>query len=286
MGYETIIWENIDGIVRVTLNRPQQLNALSGQLFRELDAVIAEMEQDERQKVLLITGAPRPDGRPCFSAGADLKEVAKLGAQRPDAMLGINVSPDDRLLISIKDFVFAKDSLPQMMFNRLEKLAKPTIAAIDGVCCAGGFELALSCDFRVVSETANIFDTHMKNLNGALGGGGISVRLPRVVGASKAKELLWTQDHIDGREAYRIGLANQVYPQDQLRDGAIAFARKLVDCPPLGIKLSKMLIDGGLDLCNDQALRFSELLSNVRVYMRPEIAADAARAFAEKKQRT
>jgi len=284
MGYETINRENIGGIVRVTLNRPQQLNALSSQLMKELDAVMSEIEQEESQKVLLITGASRPDGRPCFSAGADLKEVAKLGAGRPDAMIGINLAADERLLLSIKDFVFAKDSLPQLLFNRLEKVSKPTIAAIDGICCAGGFELALCCDFRLVCETANIFDTHMKNLNGALGGGGISVRLPRVVGPSKAKELLWSQDHIDGREALRIGLANQVFPKEGFDESCIAFARRLVDCPPFGIKLSKMLIDGGLDLSNEQALRFSEFLSNVRVYMRPDIGANAAKAFADKKR--
>src|SRR5439155_16675647 len=117
-------------IVLITLNRPERLNALNRILFEELGDAVNRIDQDDEVRVYLITGAPRPDGRPCFSAGADLKSVAEIGA--------------------------VPSTLANGVVNQIDDLGKPSIAVIDGICTTGAGELAWACDFRVASETAQL----------------------------------------------------------------------------------------------------------------------------------
>lgn len=255
MAYETILYQKEDGVATVTLNRPHRLNSLCRQLVRELLDVCDEMERDSQVRVAIFTGAPRPDGRPCFCSGDDLNELAERAKTEGLTIEGVS-----------------QEIRP--VWHRIETFPKPTIAAIDGVCCAGGLVLAMCCDLRVVSETARIADLHIKNL-GVIGGDGPGVYLARLVGVSAAKEFMFLQDFIDGKEASRIGLANRVFPPEQLLDGAKEMARKIAGMRAAAIRLCKESINAtsGLDL--DQALAYAYKCNALLE------TTEGARAFAE-----
>ena len=251
MSYETLLVEQIEAVQVVTLNRPKRLNALSAEVITELQAVLEESAFDNDIKVLIITGAPRPDGRPCFCAGLDLKEIAEKGPPtlKRRGIVGAVES------LSLVDVV---ENESQQLFNSLEGFPKPAIAAIDGVCTAGGLELALGCDLRIVADTAQISDMHIKNL-GAIGGGGATVRLPRLIGPAKAKELMFTGEPIDGEEAWRIGFANQVVPSNKLQDEAKALGNRIAALDGDALRLAKASINASFDMNATEALRYSYL---------------------------
>jgi enoyl-CoA hydratase len=221
MDFETIKYEREDGFVLVTLNRPKSLNALNVKMWWELDQARQHFEADAELRVMIFTGAPRPDGRPCFCAGADLKEMSGFQSEGGQVVPGPVWTPVNQ---------FWKSRQPKMaLVSTLENLAwcpKITMAAIDGICTAGGIELALSCDLIVASETAQISDMHVKNL-GWIGGAAANANMAWRVGVAKALELCLTGDVIDGTEAHRIGLANKVFPPDRMLDGAKELARKI-----------------------------------------------------------
>lgn len=220
MDYETIRYDKEEGFCIVTLNRPQNLNALNVKMWQELEDAVDRLNADEEVRAVIFTGAPRPDGRPCFCAGADLKEVA--GFQADGSMAeAFKWTP-------VSGFWAQKQpSLPNTpAFAKITWSPKISIAAIDGICTAGGIELALSCDIILAAETARISDMHVKNL-GWIGGAAAPTNLAWRIGVSKALEMCLTGDVIDGREAHRIGLANQVFPPDGLLEGAREMARKI-----------------------------------------------------------
>lgn len=220
MVYETIKYEKEEGFCIITLNRPENLNALNVRMWQELEDAMTEITNDDEIRAFIFTGAPRPDGRPCFCAGADLKEMAQFQA---DGSLSSHFrwTPVS---------AFWAQRQPKLASSSVcERIAwcpKISIAAVDGVCTAGGIELSLSCDIILASETAQISDMHVKNL-GWIGGAGASVNMAWRVGVSKALELCLTGDVIDGKEAHGIGLANQVFPPEKLMDGAKELARKI-----------------------------------------------------------
>lgn len=230
MAYETIIYDKKDGVGIITLNRPEKKNALSPKLMREVDQAFREAGLDPEVRVVIITGNPE-----CFSSGADLREVPQAG---PEVMAEI-----------------------RGVFDRIEAFGKPTIAAISGHCLAGGLELAAACDMRVVSETAGIGDRHIQI--GVVGGGGILGRLPRIVGLAKAKEMVFTGDPVDGNEAYRIGLANKVYPKDQYLEGAMELARRIATFPPAILKAAKVGLQGGISTGIPEAVQLNNVISDL-----------------------
>ncbi len=251
MSFETLMVERTEGIQVVTLSRPTRLNALSAGAIAELQSLLGEAAFDDDTKVLILTGGPRSNGSPCFCAGLDLKEIAEKGPptlKRP----GIVGAVESVNLIDIVE------NESQQLFNSVEGFPKPVIAAIDGVCTAGGLELALVCDLRIVANTAEISDMHIKNL-GAIGGGGATVRLPRLIGSAKAKELIFTGEPIDGHEAWRIGFANQVVPSDKLLDETIALGKKIAALSGDALRLAKASINASLDMSMVEALRYSYL---------------------------
>ncbi len=220
MPYDTLIYEKEDAIAIITLNRPQRLNAINYQLTVDLMHVLDEIAADEEVRAVILTGAPRTDGRPCFCAGADIRELSTPGA-RP-------------LPIGTK-YTF---------FDKLENLDKPVIAAIGGVAIGGGLELALVCDLRIASDVARLGMGEIKL--GVLPAGGGTARLPRLIGVAKAKELLFFGDHIDAEEACRIGLVNKVVPAESLLDEAKRIAKELAERPPLALKMAKSCINVGM----------------------------------------
>ncbi len=226
MNYETVIFEKRAAVALITLNRPAKKNALTEQMHRELIHIYEEIERSDELKAVVLTG-----GSEFFCTGADLSDVSK-----------------------------SEDGLPTgpNAIERLADLTKPTIAAICGWCVAGGLELALSCDLRVVAETAKIGDRHIRI--GFIGGAGAPTRLARLIGVSKALELILTGDTIDGNEAYRIGFANKVFPVERLMDGAIELAAKIAAYSPLALQLSKKAVKAAGDSSEYQSLHTTHQL--------------------------
>jgi enoyl-CoA hydratase len=255
MNYECLIYEKKEGIAIITMNRPERLNALSFKLREELSAVFDQMEEDESVKVIILTGGPK-----AFCAGADIKERATT-------------------LPSQLQYVF-KQRKTHEFFCKIENCEKPVIAAISGVALGGGCELALVCDMRIASETARFGLPEVKLGVMPLAGG--TQRLPRMIGVTKAKELLFTGDFIDAQEAYRIGLVNKVVPTARLMDEAMEFARKLADNPPMSIRLVKRAVNVGMQMALDSALDYETLCGSLLVNSEDRI--EGFKAFLEKRK--
>ena len=275
--FNNILIAEKDGVLILTLNRPQRLNALSSELMAEVDRLLDGTAQSPDVKVLIITGAPRADGRPCFSSGADIKEMKELGTTIEAVKLG---TPEEALVRTAQAFTEQKDAKMDI-FIKLMSYPKPTIAAIDGVCTAGGLELALCCDMRIVAETAVISDLHLKNL-GVLGGGGLQTWLPRAVGITKAKEIIWTAEPIDGKEAFRIGLASKAVPQNKLLEEAETLARKIAQMPLTGLRMSKMVLNASLTQGVAENLRFSAMIEAIMHYIGEEKLKSSFEKFTDR----
>jgi enoyl-CoA hydratase len=264
MNYETIKYEKEDGFVVVTLNRPERLNAMNHQLYQDISHAHLEILKDKDVKVWIVTGAPRPDGRPCFSAGADLKDDAK-GKPRykfPQYRGTAHLEEDDLFPANtVAGRLWAKrPRIMQPVHNGIFWSPKISIAAVDGVATAGGIELALACDIILASETAQFFDSHVKNLKIAIGGGSVTTGLTRRVGYSKALQMCILGEPIDGKEAKLIGLANEVYPPDKLLPEAKNMARKIAAMRPTAVQATKLSCRSVSDLNYGQTWSDSDAL--------------------------
>jgi enoyl-CoA hydratase/carnithine racemase len=232
--FETIRYdERGDGIVVITLHRPERLNTLSGPLLDELAEAVERVNDDPEARVFLIRGAPRPDGRPCFSAGVDVQAFAD----------GKGVTEEQGFALT----------------NRIDDLLKPSIAVIDGICTTGGGEIALACDFRLVARSAQISDWHLAKLGTGLGAWGASTRWARECGVTNAKQMLLTGRVIDGDEAFRIGFASAVFDSADLEAGALEMAGQIARMNPDGVKLVLAHLDRIDDMSRDQALNWARL---------------------------
>lgn len=218
-AYENLLFDNTDGIGIVTINRPKALNALNGATLRELDQLCDAIAGDEAVKVVIFTGG----GEKSFVAGADITEMQPMSALegRNWGILGHDV------------------------FNKIENLPQPTIAAVNGFALGGGCELVMACDIRLASEKAKFGQPEVTL--GIIPGFGGTQRLPRLVGKGRAMELLFTGDMIDAAEAYRIGLVNKVVAPDQLMSAAKALAGKIMSRAPLAVRLCKTAVNKGLN---------------------------------------
>ena len=228
MEYQTILYTKTEGIATVTLNRPANMNALNTLVFEELGHVFTDIETDEAVRVVILTG-----GETFFAAGADITELAHV------------ITPDDA-------YRFAR--LSRGVFRQIEETDKPVIAAISGFALGGGCELALCCDLRIASDKAAFGQPEIKI--GVIPGAGGTQRLPRIIGLTKAKELLYTGDPIDAQEAYRIGLVNKVVPTDKLMDEAYAMARRIAGRPAVAVRMTKFAVDGGINMDIKSAMAY------------------------------
>lgn len=222
-------------VALVTLNRPQRLNALTAAVLRDLLDVARGLEQDPEVRAWILTGAPRSDGRPAFSAGVDLHE-ARHDTDGTVLRLGRELT----------DFV--------------DDMLTPSIAAVDGICTTGGAELAVACDMRIVGSSAQISDWHLKNVGNGMGGWGASTRWPRLVGVAKAKELFLTGRAIDSAEAERIGFANLVCDSADLVDLALTTASAIADMDPAGVRVTLAHLDHTRDMSHAEAMRWTTTL--------------------------
>ena len=235
MSYEFLrVATPAEHVTSVALHRPERLNALHGPLLDELAAALDAFASDAEARVLLLHGAPRPDGRPCFGGGVDLRAFAE----------GRGVSEEQGFALT----------------NRLDDLLKPTIAVIDGVCTTGAAELALACDFRVVGAAARISDWHLKNLGTGLGAWGASTRWARLVGVMRAKEIILTGKELDAEEAVRIGFASAAHPSETLSKAALDMARTIAGMDPAGVALALAHLQRVPDVDRDEALRLAARL--------------------------
>ena len=218
-----------NGVAVVTLNRPEAMNSLNTQLRLELTALLPALDLREDVRVIVITGA----GDKAFCSGADLKERAA----RSTALM-------------VHDRYTVVSKWTSMVAN----LRKPVIAAINGYCMAGGFELVLQCDISIASERA-IFSLP-ETTHGFFPGGGACQRLPRLVGIQKAKELIFTGRRWDAKEAAELGLVNKVVPHDKVMEETMAMALRIAANPSIGVVQSKSAMNQSQEVGLTPGLRF------------------------------
>ena len=228
MRYKTICMHKERHLAIITLQRAENLNVLNSQVLSELGTVLTEIERNEDLKVVILTG-----GDQCFSAGFDMSEINTFATPAEAGW-------------------FFKEA--HAVFDCLEELEKPVIAAIGGLALGGGCELALACDLRIASENATFGQPEIKI--GMIPGGGGTQRLPRLIGMTKAKELLYTGDYINAGEAYRIGLLNKVVAAGALLDEARALAMKISHQPQLAVKAAKLAVNGGRNMDMQSAIAY------------------------------
>jgi len=254
MEYQTLIYEKKEFIATITLNRPNNMNALNSQAVKELNQVFSNIDGDDEVRVVIITG-----GEKLFAAGADITEIEKIATP-------------------FEAHRFVKNTLET--FNRIEDLEKPVIAAVNGVALGGGCELALACDLRIAADNAVFGQPEIKI--GVIPGAGGTQRLPRIVGITKAKELLYTGDFIDAQEAHRIGLVNKVVPVSSLMAEAINIARKIARQPGFALKITKFAVNGGLNMDIKSALAYEARCFEILFSTKDQ--KEGMKAFIEKRK--
>jgi enoyl-CoA hydratase len=254
MGWKNIIYEKENRIGFITLNRPEVYNALNASLLGELGEVVEEAKKDPDIGVVILTGA----GEKAFVSGADISEIPAS-----NAILAWATSRDH-----------------QSVLNQLERMGKPSIAAINGYCLGGGLELAMACTLRIASENAKL---GLPELGlGFVPGFGGTQRLTRLVGRGKAFEMILTAKPIDAAEAFRIGLVNQVVPLAELIPKAKEMAESILKSGSTAIRLAMDLLLRGQEMSLDNSLAFESAMTSVSL-MSPE-AAQRLKAFLEKKK--
>ena len=254
MAFENLIVERDHGVLVITINRPDKLNALNHTTIAELDAAVDAAGQDADVRAVIITGA----GEKSFVAGADISELAVQtpGAGREHAHRG------------------------QSVFDRIERLGKPVIAAVNGFALGGGCELAMACTIRIAADTAKFGQPEI-NL-GLIPGYAGSQRLPRLVGRGRALELLLTGSPISADEAYRIGLVNKVVPAAELMTAARALAQSLAAKAPVAARYILDAVARGLDMPFAEAQEYEATLFGL-VFATDDMR-EGTKAFLEKRK--
>jgi len=250
----TLLFELSNGIARVTIDRPDKLNALNATVISELGDAVTRIETDAAVRGVILTGA----GQKAFVAGADISELA---GQSP-------LEGKSRSLLG------------QQVFRRLERCGKPVIAAVNGFALGGGCELAMACHLRIAAEHAKFGQPEVKL--GISPGYGGTVRLPRLVGKGRALELLLSGGMIDAAEAYRIGLVNRVVPADKLLAETEALLRTILENGPLAIRACLEAVDAGLETSLDQALLLEA--NHFGLLSATEDMREGTKAFLEKRK--
>ena len=210
MGYENLIVEERGAVARVTVNRPDKLNALNIRTREEILAVFKDLTGNSNIRVVVITGA----GDKAFIAGADISEFA------------------GRTALEQREIMQRSRA-----FDAMEDCPKPVIAMINGFALGGGCELAMACDIRIASAKAKFGQPEVKL--GLIPGGGGTQRLSRLIGEGKAMELILTGDMIDAEEALRLGLVNQVVPPEELESRTMALANRIAELSPVALAMAK-----------------------------------------------
>ena len=232
---ETVLRSASDGVLTLTLNRPEALNSFTVEMKEELLAALKGAARDRDVRVVVLTGAGR-----AFSAGQDLKErqapgVADLGAE---------------LRLRYNTIILA-----------MRRLEKPIIGAINGVAAGAGISVAMACDIIIASENATFIEAFLRV--GLVPDTGSTWFLPRLVGPARAAEMMFTADPVDATTAERIGLVNRVVPADRLMDEAGALAARLAKSAPIALALAKRALNRAFDTTLDEALDYEAQLQSI-----------------------
>jgi enoyl-CoA hydratase len=210
MGYENLIVEERGAVAKITVNRPDKLNALNVRTREEILAAFKDLTGNANVRVVVITGA----GDKAFIAGADISEFA------------------GRTALEQREIMQRSRA-----FDAMEDCPKPVIAMINGFALGGGCELAMACDIRIASAKAKFGQPEVKL--GLIPGGGGTQRLSRLIGEGKAMELILTGDMIDAEEALRLGLVNQVVPPEELESRTMTLANRIAELSPVALAMAK-----------------------------------------------
>ena len=251
---KTVLLEVKNGIGYITINRPEALNALSSQVLADLNEVLDQVEKSEEIRVVIVTGA----GEKAFVSGADIKEM--------DLMSPIQ---------AFEYMTFANDT-----FTRLSDLRQPTIAVINGYALGGGMELALSTDIRIGFEKTVVGFPEVGL--GIIPGFAGTQRMSRLIGTSRAKELIFTARTVKGQEAYDLGILNKLVPAEELLSSAEELAAAIMKIAPLAVEKAKHVIQVGAELPLKNAIRL-ETEAEALLFS-TEDKLEGMRAFVEKRK--
>ncbi|RVU54686.1 enoyl-CoA hydratase-related protein [Anaerosphaera multitolerans] len=252
MMYKYLKEEFKDNILIVTISKEESLNALNSELLEELNDYFTELADREDVKVVILTGAGK-----AFVAGADIKEMSELSAE--------------------EGYKFANKGMEA--FFKIERLNKPVIAAINGFALGGGCELALSCDIRIASKKAKIGQPEVGL--GITPGFGGTQRLPRAIGTSDAKRMIFTGEHVSADEAYRIGLVSEVVEPEELLDKALELANKIAKNSKIAVRYAKQAIDTGMQTDLNSGMDIER--ANFGLCFATEDQKEGMKAFLEKR---
>ncbi len=254
MEYQNIVVSEEGAIAIITFNRPKALNALNSELLAELADAVHAIENRQEIRVLVLTGA----GEKAFVAGADIKQLDGL--------------------TPLQGKKFAR--LGQTVMNRIAALPIPVIAAVNGYALGGGTEMALVCDFIYAADSASL--GLPETTLGLIPGFGGTQRLARLIGANRAKELIYTGRIISAEEAKSLGLVNKVIPRESLMEEVLTTAKKLASKGRVSLREAKEAVNTGLDVDLDTGLKIEQ--NAFALCMASEDAAEGTRAFIEKRK--
>ncbi|MCH9044649.1 MAG: enoyl-CoA hydratase [SAR324 cluster bacterium] len=257
MGHPLIQYDVDDRVATITLNRPERLNALGADMREQLLAALERSESDPQVRVVTLTGAGR-----AFCSGGDVKEMNERRAA------GAQIRRDGEV-VPLRDRILLK----------LQTLAKPVIAAVNGVAAGAGMNLALGCDLRIASDKAAFGEVFVKRgLHPDWGG---TYLLPRMVGTAKALELILFGDMVSAEEAYRMGLVNRLVPHAEFAEAAHEWAARLAEGPPVALRLAKRGVYRNLQADLASALEYESFAQ--QIVWSTEDAGEGIRAFVEKR---
>jgi|TARA_B100000809_G_scaffold5102_1_gene5200 2-(1,2-epoxy-1,2-dihydrophenyl)acetyl-CoA isomerase len=256
--YENIILEIEEQVAVVTLNRPDKLNAISSELHEEIMQVCRQLGEDDGVRVVIWTGAGRG-----FCSGVDLTAARQQGEHQPRSE-------------RIDEYGWVGRQAIEIYRN----LNKPTIAAVNGVAAGAGMSLALACDMRVGSASSRFKTVFIERSLSP--DSGMSFFLPRIVGASRAFDLVYTSRFVDADEAYRIGLLDRLVPAESLLDEAKELARQIAFWPPVAMQMSKRVMQRGMESDLEEQLKY-ETHGIVFGRRAPHDVEEAAASFREKR---
>lgn len=255
-----LVQEPEPGIAVVTINRADRLNAFDYATVEEIHACLTGFESDNRTRVVILTGAGRG-----FSAGTDLKSSRSADGEP------INVSKQMRAQRYIADMVLHMRRIPQ-----------PIIAAINGVAAGGGFSLTMAADIRIAVQSARFVCSYI-NIGLSSGEIGSTYFLPRLIGLSRAADLLYTGRTMDAEEAARIGYVSRVVPDGEALNAALETARVMLEKAPFGLRMTKEVLNQSIDAQSLEAALYMENRTQTLAVMSGDFR-EGARAFTEKRK--